>query len=275
MAGQAAFDAVFKDRLPQIQPEIAEPSGKPCALSWNPTAEEVMTPSASQDLRGELDSTKKRQMSLWEDLVLQADHAQAPGKQEPLHLEDKPRLLAIQDFDAVAEESQQIGEENLAMKNAANSPRDDAKLPDPVVDMVPDDDVKMPDDDVKMPDEGGKKPVADGGALPKRKERASDADDERLAKRGKSTFASKPPPKNEKLLMIWEAIVEAYDDLIKPFLVHPAKSEPSFYKFCRDKWEGVENMTKSDYYGEARFLSGKWLEQNKDAVPMKMPFRNK
>lgn len=252
----------------------------------------------NQELQQGMSSEEKRNMSMWEDLVLQTGAASGRVGDFPA-VEDKPRMLAIQGMNESQQEdtmSALFGEESLDVTadsqvdadsqwhegvapltslSPSLSPKTDEQMPNAHTAMLPNENVHG--DTPKLPDaEAPGADVVESGRSPDEVEVAHEpADDdgqvvEPLAKRTKTTFASKPPPKDEILLCMWQAIVAAFDDLIKPHLVYPAKSEPSFYKFCRESWGNTEHMKKQDFMREARVMTQDWLEVNKD-LPMKKP----
>ena len=91
------------------------------------------------------------------------------------------------------------------------------------------------------------------------------------AKKAKVTFANRTEPKTPENLWMWKAARAAFNELIKPKLVHPAKEEPSFFKFCQIEWlKNNDPLDEQKLQCEALAMAEDWLKENAGAVPMKV-----
>lgn len=99
-------------------------------------------------------------------------------------------------------------------------------------------------------------------------------DEKKPGKKLKLTFANRHCPNMEHKRWEWQAARCAFNEVIKPELMYPAKEEPSFYKFCQKgfRWmwrfqrysgeEGSPCLDEQDFHDEAIDIAKDWLNQN-------------
>ena len=106
----------------------------------------------------------------------------------------------------------------------------------------------------KQPDgEDGDKEKS--GAVTKGKKRPRDKTAEKV------TFANRCKPKTAHMLSMCEATRKAFNEKIKDVLMHPAKCEPLFYRFCVDSWTDPEKMAEDVFFHQASAMAEDWLKK--------------
>ena len=288
MAGQVAFDIVFDKKTKVVEKaKVATGIGHSCQLAWNPTLEEVKEEEFMENISPE----EKKSMSIWEDLLQQPSpaHVQSgPNFAKQLALEDKdgpptlaPRSLALLDIN--------VGDQ----KDFFGSPFSD-ELPD-AVEKLPDAVEELPDV-LEFPLGGLYQDSGEGKEEKENKTMLTETGEEQklkapedlnvkqtvqasedpvegqpAAKKAKVTFANRTEPKTPENVWMWKAARAAFNELIKPKLVHPAKEEPTFFKFCQTEWlKSNDPLDEQKLQCEAFAMAKDWLKENEGAVPMKV-----
>lgn len=99
--------------------------------------------------------------------------------------------------------------------------------------------------------------------VPKSRKRPRDKGAEKV------TFANRTRPKTPMMLNMWESTRVAFDEKIKSVILHPAKNEPEFYKYCVQSWMTPESMQEADFFQQALAMAEDWLKANQDKVVQK------
>ena len=99
--------------------------------------------------------------------------------------------------------------------------------------------------------------------VPKSRKRPRDKGAEKV------TFANRTRPKTPMMLNMWESTRVAFNEKIKSVILHPAKNEPEFYKYCVQSWMTPESMQEADFFQQALAMAEDWLKANQDKVVQK------
>ena len=219
------------------------------------------------------------------------------SKSKPLTLmmlDNKPNTAASSvlddaaiDFDnATGEEKMPEAFQELRMPDAAGEKMAEAsqelKMPDAAGDKMAEasQELKMPDatgekmpeasQDQQMPGAEEKpqaaSPEGDDSMkpeVPKSRKRPRDKGAEKV------TFANRTRPKTPMMLNMWESTRVAFNEKIKSVILHPAKNEPEFYKYCVQSWMTPESMQEADFFQQALAMAEDWLKANQDKVVQK------
>ena len=200
--------------------------------------------------------------------------------------------------DKMAEASQELKMPDATGEKMAEASQE-LKMPDAAGDKMAEasQELKMPDaagdkmaeasQELKMPDATGEKmPEASQdqqmpGAEEKPQAASPEGDDSMKPEVPKSrkrprhkgaekvTFANRTRPKTPMMLNMWESTRVAFNEKIKSVILHPAKNEPEFYKYCVQSWMTPESMQEADFFQQALAMAEDWLKANQDKVVQK------
>ena len=274
MAGQAAFDLIFKSHVGRSAGNFnAFSSGEdPCpgnklALKWNPTAEEINAEEAEPELafaqksdtltpdckKSDVDEPQTQPCFGWQSLLGQARPfrklADETGRNNSgLALKDLAgvKLPAINDI--IEDDVDPL--DKLPKDLQAEPPAEDASQ----LQAAP---------ELQSPFEGAPHPLKVEAALLELEDvQGGDAASltmEPPAKRVKKTFAARLKPRPAGSLMRWEAVSSAYFRFIEPKIWAPSKHEGSFWKFCHMKPATVMEQNARIYHASAEVFAVEWL----------------
>ena len=85
----------------------------------------------------------------------------------------------------------------------------------------------------------------------------------------KVTFENGTRPKTPMMLNMWESTRMAFNEKIKSVILHPAKNEPEFCKYCVQSWMTPESMQEADFFQQAVAMAKVWLKAKQDKVVQK------
>ena len=166
--------------------------------------------------------------------------------------------------DKMAEASQELKMPDAAGDKMAEASQE-LKMPDATGEKMPEasQDQQMPGAEEKPQAASPEGDDSMKPEVPKSRKRPRDKGAEKV------TFANRTRPKTPMMLNMWESTRVAFNEKIKSVILHPAKNEPEFYKYCVQSWMTPESMQEADFFQQALAMAEDWLKANQDKVVQK------